>query len=637
MSREFWNLREQEIKPGESFFSRALLNGLHSDSKCKHLVILFFVLQLYALQAISTGDFSIAIVTALPAFLLPYTWTFSQTYETILGIPLRFILPYQGTSYTEVKYSPRRGKDFNGPAKDIYLDCFYTLPLYLALWYSYIGTVFPERVTFFVFVAVLFISRHEYWTSHHSFRSSNRSWGKLVAGLKWQFLVGTSTLALWTVSTNYVRNKVSHKRAHPSQLWAIDEGAALVMTCVVLLKVINPLKIFKNYRSRIHFKPYSLYREDKATDEEIATWEMLGWEKVRDRQLRREWLDRETQKEIEEYETVEWRKAEEEKRQRLGPGITNLAKELRVEQAVYGQQSAPRFLYREESRGPQVLYRGFSSDEDDKDYTPQRPPRRPRPAAPTVPLHQALGNKRAQIAARLELTLNIDSAFRERFNKQVKDISAAAYHTPLTLNTAEPPATQSYISIIEDPVALDVDASSSDSDGAETDVFKLEPDYPDSAFPRRAWGEALADTRGMPDYILACWKGWISDLFMFLVQAFAAAMLVRHTLIVTETWPLDPKDGDNAELVKSTWWAIHVVIGTVYAWSLPWIHYWGRAVREAMEFLVNDWFFTVFLVIFAGLARSMWVWYNKGEIGLAFWVVRGTYNGVAAFLNWTFT
>ncbi|KAF9732589.1 hypothetical protein PMIN06_010918 [Paraphaeosphaeria minitans] len=694
MSRKFRNFPEYELKPGESFSMRAFSKGLNKDSKCKHLVILFFVLQVYALQAISTGEISIAIATSLPAFFLPYTWTFNRRSESILGIPFRFILPYQGIRYTKVKYSPKDGKTLNGPATDTYLDCSYALPLYLALWFSYLGTVFHERVTFFVLVAVLCISRHEYWTSHQSFRSSNHSLGKLVTGLKWQFLVGTFTLALWTIATNYVRVEVSQKRAHPSQLWAIDEGPALAMICVVLLKVIAASKRFSKDGSEILFYSYGLYWEDFTTDEEIAIWEKLEWKNIRNRQLGREWIDGVTREEIEEYEVVEWQKAEEEQRRRLAPRITNLAKHKRLAQGeVYTQQSSPRALYREDSTRPQVKYRGSSSDEDDEVYTPQHPPLQTRPATPAVPLRHALLYKRAQIASRLEETLRRDPAFRERLiESQIKNLpveeakqrtstikqrlitktlariarqrTAKPRRAPTSLAPRVPyndsnhpspvpksvhwtkrpdasPPTQNYISIIEDPAALDVDASStssdSDSDGGETDVFTLESTYPDSTFPRRAWQEALADGWATPDYILACWHDWASRLFMFLAQAFVTAVLVRYALIVTDTWPLYAKEGNNADVVKSAWWAIRVVIGIVYARWLLFVEYWGRIVREVVESLVNDWFFTVLLVVLAAFARSMWLWFNRGEAGLAFWVVRGTYDLLAEFLDWNFT
>lgn len=182
-----------------------------------------------------------------------------------------------------------------------------------------------------------------------------------------------------------------------------------------------------------------------------------------------------------------------------------------------------------------------------------------------------------------------------------------------------------------------MDASDSDSDGAESDVYILDPTYPHSAFLRRAWREALTDTFGTTNAVLSNAMGWTYSTFLSLIRAFGLAVLVHWALIATGTWPIEHEDGENPAVVRSTWYIIYEIIKIVYAWCLPLVEYWGRLAREMVEFLVNDWFFTVFLITFAGLGRGIWVWYDRREIGVAFFVVRSLVGGFVGFLAWVFT
>ncbi|KAF2439874.1 hypothetical protein P171DRAFT_435724 [Karstenula rhodostoma CBS 690.94] len=696
-NREFGNVPEHGKKSPRTFFAQALSDGLQDRSKRKHLVILFFVLHFYALHALCTGYVGIAIATALPAFLLPYTWTFNQRYETILGIPFRYVLPYQGPRYKEEKYSFEHRKSFEGPALDTYAGCFYILPLYLALWYSFIGIVSPERVTFFVLVAVLISSRPEYWGSQNSFSPPDGRLRKLMLGLTWQFLVGAFTFSLWTVTTNYMCNEVSQRRASPSQLYAVEEGPAVALACVLGFKVIDAWEGTDISWQDLLFAPYEMYWEDSTTDEEILIWEMLERERIEHAQRVRDY-SLATAEEKAEYEAHEWKEAQERQRRRLGPRANRLGPD--------------RPLYREESPEPEALYRSSESyEEDDRALTgagshapapaqnptpasrrpgvavggsirghpiPAPPPRRPRPAATRAPMLTAPLDERARITFRLEETLRRDPALaaklieskvthlpaaeatlRRRHIKKglvldtqariarqrtAKPRRASTSIAPRVWYNGKPSLTTSYISIIEDPLALDAGASYSDSDGALTDVYTLEPTYPHSTFPRRAWREALAGTFSV---LLADWKSWAYSTFLGLGKAFCAAVLVRLVLISTGTWPLEPTGGDkdavgdeavpNEVVVESTWYAIRVVIGMVSAWWFSMVEYWGRMAREVVEFLVNDWFFAMSLVVFVGVGKSLWVWFDRGEVGAVFLVVGWMFRGATGLVSWVFT
>lgn len=347
---------------------RSALNKSHRQTDARQ-VILFFVLQLYALHALYTGYYFIAIAIALPAWLLPYTWVFNQSFESISGVPFSYIFPHQR------EYSPHHRKAFDGLALEVFSsgqdgcdrgkkhsgkssvevfsDGLYKLRLFLALWYSYIGIRYPGNVGFFVAVTYLLILRPEYWGRKHSFSLSNEPYRKLQWGLAFQFLVGTSTLGLRNLAINHLRNKVLQKKAHPSQLWAMREGPALAMTWVVLLKVVNSLKAVNYHRPKLLFNPNGLYWDDSATDEEILIWEMLELD-IQDEQLRYNY-DGVTHEDIKEYEAAEWQEAEErQRRQRLDPRAKRLDKSnSTAQQAVY---TSPE---------PRVLYRGSQSDEED--------------------------------------------------------------------------------------------------------------------------------------------------------------------------------------------------------------------------------------------------------------------------------
>lgn len=77
-----------------------------------------------------------------------------------------------------------------------------------------------------------------------------------------------------------------------------------------------------------------------------------------------------------------------------------------------------------------------------------------------------------------------------------------------------------------------------------------------------------------------------------------------------------------------------MVIGMLYSWVLHKTRWWGRIVRAVLEYMVNDKFAVVYLVGFAGFARSMWVGFRTGEIGGLLFIVGAVYKGVMRSLNW---
>jgi hypothetical protein len=206
-----------------------------------------------------------------------------------------------------------------GPARDAYANCFYTIPLYLALWYSFVATLLPAHVTFLVLVAVLFISRPEYWFTENIFLGPGPSFLNILLGLGWQFLVGAFTLFVWTAATLYMRVEVEVGRAHPSRLVVFEEGPALALTCILVIKVINTWKRSRFIWSNLIVSPYHEYWEPSATKEEINIWERLEWQQLQDRQRRREWDSLATEEEILDHNMREVMEYNESRRRRKEP------------------------------------------------------------------------------------------------------------------------------------------------------------------------------------------------------------------------------------------------------------------------------------------------------------------------------
>jgi hypothetical protein len=328
-------------------------------------VILFFALQLYAVYTCFAGSILVAISIALPSLLLPYTWSFSQHYETILGIPFYYVLPSQGPHYPCGKWSPQHHRNMKGPARDAYANCFYTIPLYLALWYSFVATLLPAHVTFLVLVAVLFISRPEYWFTENIFLGPGPSFLNILLGLGWQFLVGAFTLFVWTAATLYMRVEVEVGRAHPSRLVVFEEGPALALTCILVIKVINTWKRSRFIWSNLIVSPYHEYWEPSAIKEEINIWERLEWQQLQDRQRRREWDSLATEEEILDHNMREVMEYNESRRRRKEPKERIGKQQSGRQQAVRPREKSSIYRYPEESPEPEALYRGSESDEDD--------------------------------------------------------------------------------------------------------------------------------------------------------------------------------------------------------------------------------------------------------------------------------
>jgi hypothetical protein len=188
------------------------------------------------------------------------------------------------------------------------------------------------------------------------------------------------------------------------------------------------------------------------------------------------------------------------------------------------------------------------------------------------------------------------------------------YRSQLTI-TASSPTALAYLSILEDPLALDADvdaAAASDNDGTASDVYIADERYPSSTFPRRAWLESLIDTFGTSHTLFYRTQSTAYNVALFFGQAFALAVLVRLVLIATGTWALDDRFGGSWEVLWSALYMVHVGIGALYTRYTGVVEYWGRLIRVPMEFLANDPLFILFLAFCATTVWGLWRWLRGG-------------------------
>ncbi|KAJ4351884.1 uncharacterized protein N0V89_007228 [Didymosphaeria variabile] len=580
---------DRYIKPRESsqsaLFLKRLNDGLRKDSNSKHLVILLFLLQSYALRTLYNGNYDLAVATAFPTLFLPYTWSYWDHYPTILGIPFYYILPFQGHTYPYPKWSAQYGKMISGPARDGYTNCFYTIPLYLALWYTFVAMFFPEDVTFLVLVAVLLVSRPEYWFSEPKIgtrkRSALHASNGMMYRLRWQVIVGASTWLVWITAQAYMYAEVELEQAHPSQLVAIEQGPALALTCVLVIKVINTWKGIRGLRSDLIYEPYEEYWNDSTTEQEIVIWEMLAQKEHEKRQRRRR----------------EGRSS--------GYGI----KERNRAQAFRPEDWQHEDLYEEESPEPEALYRGSESGEEDIGaadgggndvpapaldpplagappavavggsipghplpapvapigFRPYRDPAASRPNRPPAKTAAERKSAREQHALKLREAFPRNPALARKFiERQVQGLEPEkeakrrerlgephahviqdriAYQrfkkvrrpdnsVALTVpyNDNPDPAAPKYVSIIEDSLARNPDDDVDSDVSFSTDVYEADDRYPGDTIPRRAWRECLVDIFGTVDMFFDRTKRSAKNVFLLLAQGLAAAVLIRSVV-----------------------------------------------------------------------------------------------------------
>ncbi|KAL1596586.1 hypothetical protein SLS60_009234 [Paraconiothyrium brasiliense] len=664
-------IKPRGVPSSRSFIGR-FGDGLGKDSNSKHLVLLFLFLHAYAFQAFYNDDYDLAVATALPTLLLPYTWSHRDNYPTILGLPFYYILPYQGHTYPYPKWSAQLGRTFGGPARDGYANCFYTIPLYLALWYAFLAMVFPKSITTFVLIAVLLVSRPEYWfsepKSHTRKRSALLAFDGMLFRLGGQFVVGASTWLSWTVAKAYMRAEVELEQAHLSQLLAVEQGPALALTCVLVIKVINTWKGIRGFWPDLLFEPYDAYWDELTPEKEIAIWEILA-------QL-------------------------EQKRERgSGYGM----KERNRAQALQPRDWEPNSLYQEESPEPEALYRGSDSGEEDVgaadgggndaaanvrerlnslqpeaegESTRERTARMLKEAFSRNPAlaHKLIESqvqdlppeKEAERRKRLEDFLvqrTEDRIANQRFRKAHRADTSIALTVPyndsksnlpssilcprpardqypphsedrsipcccllpiLSLIDPDPRAPQ-YVSIIEDPLARNPEDVSDDGtesdDSSSTDVYEADDRYPDNTFPHRAWRESLISTFGTVDMFFDRTKASAWNMFMFLVQGFSVAVLIRLSLMSVEKWPLEKHyTDDNIGVMWSTLGMIEVVLKSGLNQYGSLLTYWGRLVRDPVEVLLNDWLLTVFSLWAGGMIWLFMTYFLEAEFApYLFW------------------
>lgn len=337
-------------------------------------VVVFIALHLWALwNVIFYGHLSKAIAMVLPTILLRYAWTMDQGHEIILGIPFRFLLPYQGPRYLRSRFSPQLNRSIKGPARDAYANCFYILPLYLTLWYSYIGTAFPEDSKFFVIIAFSLLGLLHPTDIYSTLMIPMHLAPILTLGFY---------LFIWWLMEVSVKIESPQSPALTSQLWAITNGVPLCMACISLLLILNvwlgPRTLFwlgsRQTSTETTFFPHGYYWDDSAPELEILAWEMLERQRCLGKQIQL-LLEGASDKKIEEFEAVKLLQADEQRRRR---SLTRVAK-LESNKAFSQDEAAdPSMLYREDSPDPAVLHRGYSSDDEN---VPQFPQSTPKPQA----------------------------------------------------------------------------------------------------------------------------------------------------------------------------------------------------------------------------------------------------------------
>lgn len=222
----------------------------------------------------------------------------------------------------------------NGPARDIYANFHYTIPLYLVIWYCIISLIYPPSSFILFPISVMLASRFDYWVSPRKSFDRMSSFHHLLA----RIIVCAEGFIMWCFWKAQVQVLVT--LISLPQQWAVrvtNPSLFLAFLCVSKLhdawgggaEKLGPNDVFE---------PYDDYWEESVTEEEIAIWEQLVSQEAR----------------------------EGSRRPRKQQNNTSRAKEDRT-YVMARPKLVPHALHREKSPEPKELFRGSQSGDEYSD------------------------------------------------------------------------------------------------------------------------------------------------------------------------------------------------------------------------------------------------------------------------------